>query len=103
MNEHIKSKFFPWMQAHKNIITLTGVTYEEITSKGLEIRTNGMGKKTLEADTVMIVEKDRKNHDLYEALQGKVSELHIIGDAKEEKNAWLHGAVHDGARAGLAV
>jgi len=103
MNESIKSKFFPWMEDNNNIRTYTGVTYEEITSKGLTITTPQGQRKNLEADTVMVIEKDRKNFDLYDHLKGSVPELYIIGDAKEDRNAWIHGAIHDGAHAGLSV
>ena len=51
----------------------------------------------------MIIEKDRKNDDLYQALQGKVSEVFLIGDGKEDKNAWFDGSVHEGARVALKL
>jgi hypothetical protein len=51
----------------------------------------------------MIIEKDRKNDELYKKLEGKVPELHLIGDGKQEESAWFDGAVHQGARAGLAL
>jgi 2,4-dienoyl-CoA reductase (NADPH2) len=103
MNLWIQYKFFPWMEAHKDITIFTGVTYDEITPKGMTITTKEGEKKTLEADTIMIIEKDRANKDLYNALQGKVPEVYLIGDAKEDENAWMEGTAYDGARVGVKV
>jgi 2,4-dienoyl-CoA reductase (NADPH2) len=102
MNVHLQIKFFPWL-AERNIATYSGVTYEEITGRGMTIKTREGETLHLDADTVMVMELDRKNLDLYEMLQGRVPEIHLIGDAREDENGWLHGAVRDGVRAGLAV
>jgi len=103
MHEHLKSRFFPWLQAHDRITVYTGVTFNEITSQGLDITTDQGVKKMIEADTLMVIEKDKKNFDLHNALKGEVSELYLIGDAKEDGNAWIHGAVHQGARTAFSV
>jgi len=80
-----------------------GIKYEEITDKGVWIRTKEGERKLIEGDTVMIIEKDEKNDDLYKALQGKVPELYLIGDAQEDENAWFDGAVHQGARTAIGL
>ncbi len=103
MNEHLKSRFLPWLQAHDRITVYTGVTFNEITSQGLDITTDHGVKKMIEADTLIVIEKDKKNLDLFKVLKGEVSELYLIGDAKEDLNAWIHGAVHDGAYASFSV
>jgi 2,4-dienoyl-CoA reductase (NADPH2) len=103
MNEHLKSKFFPWMEAHGGITAYTGVRCNEITPEGMVVTTREGEHTTLKADTVMIIEKVKKNHDLYDAIKGAVPEVYVIGDAKEDRSVWIHGAVHDGARAGFSV
>ena len=103
MNLWIQYKFLPWMEAHEDITAFTGVTYNEITSEGMTITTKEGEKKTLEADTIMIIEKDRANLDLYNALQGKVPEVYLIGDAKEDENAWMEGTSYDGAKVGVKI
>jgi 2,4-dienoyl-CoA reductase (NADPH2) len=103
MNEHLKSRFFPWMEAHRRITTYAGVTCHKVTAQGMVVTTKEGKRVTLEADTVMVIEKAKKNFDLYEALKGSVPELYLIGDAKEDKTAWIHGAVHDGARTALSL
>jgi 2,4-dienoyl-CoA reductase (NADPH2) len=58
----------------KNIkATTTGVSYED--SSGF--------RHEIDADTIMPTAPLLANHDLYEALQGQVPELHLIGDGKE--------------------
>lgn len=103
MNLWIQFKFFPWMQANPNITTHVGVTYEQITDSGMVISTQSGEKITLEADTVMVMELDRKNDDLHRAIMGKVPEIYFIGDAKDDENAWLEGTISDAVRAGMAV
>jgi 2,4-dienoyl-CoA reductase (NADPH2) len=103
MNEHLKSKFFPWMEAHERITSYTGVTCNEVTPEGMVVTTREGEQTTIKADTVMIIEKVKKNHDLYDAIKGTVPEVYIIGDAREDRSVWIHGAVHDGARVGFSV
>ncbi|MFH0813720.1 MAG: FAD-dependent oxidoreductase [Pseudomonadota bacterium] len=102
MNLHLQLYWCPWIQA-RNIPVYGGVKYEEITDKGVWIRTKEGERKLIEGDTVMIIEKDNKNDDLYKALEGKVPELYLVGDGKENENAWFDGAVHQGARVGLTL
>ena len=95
-------RIIPWMEA-KNIGTFTGVKYEEITSKGITITTKDSQRKTIEADTIIVITRYEKNTDLYQALEGILPELHLIGDAKSDQPGYIVGAIHDGARAGLAI
>ena len=86
----------PWL-LRKGATILTGVTYQEVNDKGLVI-TDADGKvRTLEADSVMVVLPLRPNTGLYGALQGKVPELHMIGDCKEP------GLIIDAMAAGFEV
>ncbi|MFA5654739.1 MAG: NAD(P)/FAD-dependent oxidoreductase, partial [Desulfomonilia bacterium] len=102
MNLHLQLMWGPWVAAGK-VPIYTGVTYEEITDKGVRIKTKEGEEKLIEGDTVMIIAKDKKNDDLYRALQGKAPEVYLIGDGKEDANAWFDGAVHQGVRAALKL
>lgn len=95
-------RFLLWIQA-KNINVYNGVKYQEVTPEGIKITTKEGETKAIEADTVMVVNKYRKNAKLYEALQGKVPELYLIGDAKSDERGYIRGAISDGARIGLIV
>ena len=81
----------------KGVCLLPGVQrYEEITDKGL-VLIDGEGKRqTIEADTVVIAAGSRGNLGLYEALKGKVSEVHAIGDCKEPRD--IMEAIAEGAK-----
>ncbi|MCK9265145.1 MAG: NAD(P)/FAD-dependent oxidoreductase, partial [Deltaproteobacteria bacterium] len=102
MNLHLQLAWCPWIAARK-VPIYTGVTYEEITDKGVRIKTKEGEEKLIEGDTVMIIAKDKKNDDLYRTLQGKAPEVYLIGDGKEDANAWFDGAVHQGARTALEL
>ena len=102
MNLQLQLMWGPWVDARR-IPVYTGVTYEEIIDKGVRIRTKEGEEKLIEADMVMIVARDKKNDGLYKALVGSVPEVYLIGDGKEDTNAWFDGAVHQGARTALKL
>lgn len=56
---------------------------------------------TLPADTVVFVSLNRSNRELHDALQGKVADLRIIGDASSARH--LPTAVREGHLAGASV
>ncbi|MFC1958498.1 FAD-dependent oxidoreductase [Chloroflexota bacterium] len=61
---------------------LVGCEYKEINDKGLVIAWGGeRGEELLEADTIITANYE-SNNKLYKELEGKVPELHLIGDAK---------------------
>ncbi|MFY9111467.1 MAG: FAD-dependent oxidoreductase, partial [Bacteriovoracaceae bacterium] len=102
MNLQLQLMWSPWIAA-RQVPVYTGVTYEEITDKGVRIRTKEGDEKLVEADVVMIIAQDKKNDDLYKALVGRAPEVYLIGDGKNDANAWFDGAVHQGARAALKL
>ena len=80
-------RLLAWMQA-KNIGVYNGVTFQGVTSKkGIKIITKEGETKTIEADTVMVVNKYRKNSKLYEALQGNVPERYLIGARRSPRQS----------------
>jgi 2,4-dienoyl-CoA reductase (NADPH2) len=100
---HLMIKYPLWLQA-LGIPVYTGVKYKEVNKKGLVIETKEGETVTLECDTVMVVTQYGLNDALYKALEGVVAERYLIGDAKSDAGpGYIHGAIHDGAKAGLAV
>jgi 2,4-dienoyl-CoA reductase (NADPH2) len=86
----------PWL-LQKGTTILTGVKYQEVNDKGLVI-TDAEGQvRTLEADSIMVTLPLRPYSGLYDALQGKVPDLHLIGDGKEP------GLIIDAIAAGFEV
>jgi len=71
----------PWL-LRKGATILTGVKYQEVTEKGLVVADTEGKLRTLEADSVMVALPLRPNTGLYASLQGKVPELHQIGDCR---------------------
>ena len=90
-----RPRLLSWL-AKKGVFLLSGVTINEITDRGVAITTKEGERKELTADTVMAVIPPDPNKVLYDALRGKVPEIHLIGDAKEESH-YILGAVSDGA------
>ena len=76
---------------------------ETITPDGVMLTTQDGASVTLTSDTVMVIEEDKANHQLYNQLKEMVPEIHIIGDASQEDNRWLEGTINDAVRAGMAV
>jgi 2,4-dienoyl-CoA reductase (NADPH2) len=85
-----------WWLAKNGVFMLSGVTINEITDGGIAIITKEGERKELTADTVMAVIPPNPNKALFESLRGKIPEVHLIGDAKEESQ-YILGAVSDGA------
>ena len=90
-----RPRLLSWL-AKKGVFLLSGVTINEITDRGVAITTKEGERKELTADTVMAVIPPDPNKALYDALRGKVPEVYLIGDAKEESH-YILGAVSDGA------
>jgi len=89
-----------WLREN-GVTMLKGITYEEITPQGVVITNTDGEKQTLEADTVVLAGGMEPNLALSEAIQGKVPQIHLVGDCTELR--LINGAVEDGARAALAM
>ena len=86
------------------IPTYMGVKQMTPTKDGLEILTKEGQKVSMECDKIMVVSQFSRNDTLYNALEGIIAERHLIGDARNEDGpVYIHGAIRDGAEAGLAV
>ena len=95
-----KARLLNWLKK-KGVAMLSEVTYEEVTEKGLTIFGEGLGRKTIEADTVLITTAPEANIQLYEELKGKVPELYVIGDSKTPR--LIADAIADGALIGRSI
>lgn len=91
-----------WWLAKSGAFMLSGVTVTEITDRGVSIITREGERKELTADTIMAVVPPKPNRALFEALQGKVPEVYLIGDARGDSE-YILGAVSGGAEVGREI
>jgi 2-enoate reductase len=91
-----------WWLAKNGVFMLSSVTVTEITDGGVDIITREGERKELTTDTVMAVVPPNPNKALFEALQGKIPQVYLIGDAKEESQ-YILGAVSDGAEIARSI
>ena len=85
-----------WWFSKRGVTTMTGVKYEEITSKGLTIITKEGKRQTIAADTILPSIPLIPNTGLRKSLEGKVPEIHAIGDCY--KPGLIIDAIADGSR-----
>jgi len=86
----------------KNRVTmLTGVTYEEITDKGLVITDKEGQRQNIQADTIVLATGATSNTELATELAGQNVALHLIGDCVTP--AKIADAIRDGARVGREI
>ncbi|MFC2057241.1 FAD-dependent oxidoreductase, partial [Chloroflexota bacterium] len=80
---------------------LVGCEYKEINDKGLVLVCGDKKEELLEADTIITANYE-SNNKLYKELEGKVSELHLIGDAKAVRLE-LIAAIQEAYRLALRI
>jgi 2,4-dienoyl-CoA reductase (NADPH2) len=91
-----KNRLFWWFRK-KGVPMYYGVSYNEISNKGLTITTKEGKKVTITADTIIPATPMLTNEGLAEAIKEKVREVYIIGDCKKP------GLIHDAITAGWRV
>jgi thioredoxin reductase len=91
-----KTRLFYWFDK-KGVERLAGVKLVEITGKGLTLVTKEGVERTIDADSVVCAMPFTGNHDLEDALQGKVPEVYSIGDCSEP------GLIPDATAAGWKI
>jgi thioredoxin reductase len=72
------------------------VKYEEIMDEGLVITDKEGKRQTIAADTIVPSIPLNPNTELLKSLEGKVPEIHAIGDCNEP--ALIINAIADGSR-----
>jgi 2,4-dienoyl-CoA reductase-like NADH-dependent reductase (Old Yellow Enzyme family)/thioredoxin reductase len=80
--------------AEEKVEVLTETRAVEISDKGVVVEGKD-GKKTLEADSVIIAYDRKSRKELYTDLKGKVKELYQIGDCKAPRD--IQWAIEEGA------
>jgi pyruvate/2-oxoglutarate dehydrogenase complex dihydrolipoamide dehydrogenase (E3) component len=93
--------FFLSRLVEKGVTLLPEVKYNEITSDGLVVTTKEGEKKTIKADTVVLAAGAIPEKSLYQALKGKVPEVHCIGDCVAPRK--ILDAITEGFRVGFEI
>ena len=88
-----KNRLFFWFRK-KGVTMMTGVTYVQITGRGLTITTKEGDKLTIAAETIIPATPMSSNTGLVETLKKMVPEVYIIGDCKEPR--LIPDAIADG-------
>jgi NAD(H)-dependent 7beta-hydroxy-3-oxo-delta4-cholenoic acid oxidoreductase len=71
----------------KGVRSLTSATVKEITEEGVVIERDGREETLAGMDLIVVACGTRSTQDLGEKIEGKVSELYVIGDAKQPRDA----------------
>jgi len=80
---------------------LSGVSYEDVSDRGVTVTTSEGERRTIEADTVVLAAGAKPDSQLATALEGRVPELYVVGDCVEPRN--IAEAMAEGYRVGLAL
>jgi len=83
------------------VTMLTGISYERVTDKGIEIVTKTGEKKLIPADTIVIAAGAAPNQTLYHEIMGKVPEIYQIGDCVTPRN--IAEAIREGYVTGTII
>jgi 2,4-dienoyl-CoA reductase (NADPH2) len=96
----IPFRLFRWL-TEKGVVMKAGVTYEEITDRGLVITAKDGKRETLEADTIITTSPLLPNQELLRGLEGNVAEAYPIGDCRQF--GLMHDAIADGSRIARSI
>lgn len=80
---------------HYGVKMLTRATVEEITDGGVIFTIDGKEQTIRGIDQIIVAMAWKQVDELYKKLESKVSEVYVIGDAKEPRGAYE--ATHEGA------
>jgi 2,4-dienoyl-CoA reductase (NADPH2) len=90
-----------WWLSHKGVTMMTGVTFKEITDKGLTIITAEGEMQTIAADTVIPSLPLKPNEAFIRSLEGKAPEIYAVGDCTTP--GLIIDAIAEGSRVGHAI
>ena len=85
----------------KGVVIMAGTTCEEVSPEGLNVCSKDGQKQIVPADTVVVATGSKPDKTLYDALQGKMAGLYLVGDAAAPRS--IFEAVEEGFNAGLTV
>jgi 2,4-dienoyl-CoA reductase (NADPH2) len=100
MPTRMKPHLLYWFKT-KGVVTLTEAKCEEITDKGVTVVTKEGKRETIEADSVIPAMPLAPNTGLLKSLEGKVPEIHAIGDCGNPR--LIVDAIADGWKIGNAL
>jgi 2,4-dienoyl-CoA reductase (NADPH2) len=86
--------------ARSGVQMIPGALVTSITSQGVEI-TVGDSERHIAADTVVLATGVSPQESVYDDLVGRVSELYLIGDAREPRRAF--DAIQEGFEVGTTI
>lgn len=86
-----------------NIPIYSGISFDEITKKGVAFTTKDGEKKFVEGDTVVILPSQSPNENLKKELEGLVPEIFMAGSVYGAERELIEHAIADGRNVGLAV
>jgi 2,4-dienoyl-CoA reductase (NADPH2) len=96
------SRLLPWL-GERGAKTYTRTIAKRATRDGLEVTNQDGEHHTLEADTIVLVSRYGENNELYDALKGRVPEVHRIGDAQGGEPGYVLEAIQSGAEVGIRI
>ena len=85
------------MLKQRNVIMISGVTYNKIDDQGLHITLKGR-EKVLEVDTVIVCAGQEPLRDLQQELENEELGTHLIGGAERAVELDAKRAIDQGAR-----
>jgi len=88
--------------ARRGVNMIGGVQYERIDDEGVHILIDGQ-PKTLPADTVIICAGQESDRALFDALNGRVRSVHLIGGADVAQEIDAKRAIKQGCELAAAV
>jgi 2,4-dienoyl-CoA reductase (NADPH2) len=100
IHEINRSRLVPWLEK-RGVVMLTGVTYKEVTDKGLIINTREGEEKLIEADSVLTATPAAPDTMLYDMFKDKAKEVYQIGDCRDPR--MIIDAVSDGSKIARAI
>ncbi len=95
-----KGRLLNWL-SKKGVIISTGVKYQRITDEGILIITDKGQSQTVKGDTIVTALPFSANTGLYQALQGKVPVVQMVGDCAEPRK--IIDATSAGMRIGCSI
>jgi 2,4-dienoyl-CoA reductase (NADPH2) len=96
----IKPYLIYWLKDH-GVKFVTEVKYQEVTSKGLVVKTKDGKTELIEADTIITALPLLPNTAILESMKGKAKEIYAIGDANAP--GYIVDAIAAGAKIGHSL
>ncbi len=84
-----------------SIQVYTASRVEEISERGVRIKTKEGEETFIEADTIVQAGPRKAQQDLLGLLEFSVDELYIVGDALRPRS--IHNAIHEGFKVGVRI